>query len=93
VEIVRSHQKAFDSIWRKGLRAQSGPMPADLLYLTSDLRSSSGTGLIADLLTRLIAQRKRERESVCLCVFLDMLFLLNFSVLGIDIHDNYLLVG
>lgn len=62
--IARSRQKAFDSIWRKDLSGQSGPAPADLLYLTSDLRSGSGTGLIADLLARPIAQRKSERVCV-----------------------------
>ena len=70
-------------------------MPADLLYLTSDLRSGSGTWLIADLLARLIAKRKREREreSVFVCVLGNFLFSLNFSVLGGDIHDNYMPVA
>lgn len=45
-------------------------MPADLLYLTSDLWSSSGTELIADLLACPIAQRKGEGE----CVLLNLVF-------------------
>lgn len=78
---MRAHgcQKAFDSIWRNEVWGQPGPAPADLLYLTSDLHSSLGTGElgnIADLLAHPIAQRKQ-----------------NFSVLGIDVHDNYMLGG
>lgn len=58
-------------------------MPADLLYLTFDPRSGSGAELIADLLAR------PEKD----CALLEILFSLNFSVLGIDIHNNYTLVG
>lgn len=66
-------------------------MPADPLCLTSDPGSGSGTGLIADLLARLIAQRKREKEREA--VFLEIMLSLNFSVLGMDIWNNYMLAG
>lgn len=91
--IAHSHQRAFDSIWREDHRGLPGLVPADLLYLTPDLCGNLGILLIADLLARPIAQRKREREQERESVFLEILFRLYFSVLGTGIYDDYMLDG